>query len=213
MRSLCGPIFAANQAKEEPSESVSIRSLLDAIATGAPNLFQRGRSKTDGSSGSHNQSPLRLRVFLDRAAPKSALTVRGLYNAYCGEEGLKNPTAEESAAFATSCNHARHGRVFLRPAHRRALPKGIELLWLYMLSPRRAPFRSFGGCWLAHERSLAAARGHNKPAGQIPARHCESAPLSVTTYGSNEIKIEKGGARRLPKRWSEEFVVTFVVTF
>jgi hypothetical protein len=31
-------------------------------------------------------------------------TVRSLYNAYYREEGLKNPTAEEWAAFAASCN-------------------------------------------------------------------------------------------------------------
>jgi hypothetical protein len=31
-------------------------------------------------------------------------TVRSLYNAYYGEGGLKNPTAEEWAAFAASCN-------------------------------------------------------------------------------------------------------------
>jgi len=31
-------------------------------------------------------------------------TVRSLYNAYYSEEGLKNPTAEEWAAFAASCN-------------------------------------------------------------------------------------------------------------
>jgi integrase len=31
-------------------------------------------------------------------------TVRSLYNAYYGEDGLKNPTAAEWAAFAASCN-------------------------------------------------------------------------------------------------------------
>ena len=31
-------------------------------------------------------------------------TVRSLYNAYYGDDGLKNPTAEEWAAFAASCN-------------------------------------------------------------------------------------------------------------
>jgi hypothetical protein len=29
--------------------------------------------------------------------------VRGLYNAHYGDDGLKNPTAEEWAAFAASC--------------------------------------------------------------------------------------------------------------
>jgi len=31
-------------------------------------------------------------------------TVRTLYNAHCGEDELKNPTAEEWGAFAASCN-------------------------------------------------------------------------------------------------------------
>jgi hypothetical protein len=45
-------------------------------------------------------------------------TVRSLYNAYYGEEGLKNPTAPEWAAFAASCNLRDMG------THLCALPTG-----------------------------------------------------------------------------------------
>ena len=50
-------------------------------------------------------------------------TVRSLYNAHYGDDGLKNPTAEEWAAFAASCN----GHAPLCLAHWRALPEGIDL--------------------------------------------------------------------------------------
>jgi len=45
-------------------------------------------------------------------------TVRSLYNAYYGEEGLKNPTAEEWAVFAANCNLRDMG------THLCALPTG-----------------------------------------------------------------------------------------
>ena len=48
-------------------------------------------------------------------------TVRSLYNAYYGEDGLKNPTAEEWAAFTASCNLRDMG------THLCALPEGIDL--------------------------------------------------------------------------------------
>jgi hypothetical protein len=123
--------------------------------------------KPTGSSGSHNQSPLRLSVFLDSAAPKSAATVRGLYNAYCGEEGLKNSTAEGMGRVRDKLQLCATWARTSAPCPPESIAQRDELLWLYMLSPRRAPFRSFGGCWLAHERSLAAARGHNEFASQI----------------------------------------------
>jgi hypothetical protein len=48
-------------------------------------------------------------------------TVRSLYNAHYGEAGLKNPTAEEWAAFATSCNLRDMG------THLCALPAGMQI--------------------------------------------------------------------------------------
>jgi hypothetical protein len=45
-------------------------------------------------------------------------TMRSLYNAYYGEQGLKNPTAKEWAAFAASCNLLDMG------THLWALPTG-----------------------------------------------------------------------------------------
>ena len=53
-------------------------------------------------------------------------TVRSLYNAYYGEDRLKNPTVEEWAAFAASCNLRDMGtHLCALPTGER--PEGIDL--------------------------------------------------------------------------------------
>ena len=54
-------------------------------------------------------------------------TVRSLYNAYYGEDGLKNPTAEEWGRLRGELQPARYGHTPVRFAHRRALSEGIDL--------------------------------------------------------------------------------------
>jgi hypothetical protein len=69
------------------------------------------------------QAPLLAAGSMDaleliRTRVKWCEAVRSLYNAYYGEDGLKNPTAKEWAAFAASCNLRDMG------THLCALPTG-----------------------------------------------------------------------------------------
>ena len=57
-------------------------------------------------------------------------TVRGLYNAYYGEDGLKT-RLRGMGGFRSELQLARHGHASLRLAHWRALSEGIDLPWLY----------------------------------------------------------------------------------
>jgi hypothetical protein len=58
------------------------------------------------------------KLYFSQLIEEYRKTVRSLYNAYYGEEGLKNPAAEEWAAFAASSNLREMGR------HLCALPTG-----------------------------------------------------------------------------------------
>lgn len=53
--------------------------------------------------------------------------VCGLYNAFHGDDSLRNPTADEWAAFTVSCNFAGRGHASLRAADRRVLPERARL--------------------------------------------------------------------------------------
>jgi hypothetical protein len=53
--------------------------------------------------------------------------VRGLYNAYHGEESLKTPTLEGMGCFCSELQHARHGNPSLRAANGRLLSERARL--------------------------------------------------------------------------------------
>jgi hypothetical protein len=77
--------------------------------------------------------------------------VRSLYNAYYGEDGLKNPTAAELAAFAASCNlrdmgthlgalptgeHCPKGLICLGCAHAQPKKSAVPIFSTYAGQPR-----------------------------------------------------------------------------
>jgi hypothetical protein len=76
-------------------------------------------------------------------------TVRSLYNAFYGEEdGLKNPTAEEWAAFAASCNLRDMGTHLCALPTGEHCPKGLICLGCTHAQPKKtaAPIvRSYAG--------------------------------------------------------------------
>jgi len=100
-------------------------------------------------------------------------TVRSLYNAYYGEDGLKNPTAEEWAAFAASCNLRDMGTHLCALPTGEHCPKGLICLGCAHAQPKKSAVPIFRRMLASHERSLVAARGHSEPAGQIAAREME----------------------------------------
>ena len=76
-------------------------------------------------------------------------TVRSLYNAYYGEDGLKNPTAEEWAAFAASCNLRDMGTHLCALPTGEHCPKGLICL----------------GCW--------ASAAEEKCRADLPTNACQ----------------------------------------
>jgi hypothetical protein len=84
-------------------------------------LLPRDCQRVFASEHLNNNTPLHvIQALLGHASPDTVMiyaklypsrlieeyrkTVRSLFNAYYGEEGLKNPTAAEWAPFAASCN-------------------------------------------------------------------------------------------------------------
>jgi hypothetical protein len=100
-------------------------------------------------------------------------TVRSLYNAYYGEDGLKNPTAEEWAAFATSCNLRDMGTHLCALPTGEHCPKGLICLRLRAcsaqeerpahLSANAGKPRAQPGCCARSQRTCPSAVTQNRP--------------------------------------------------
>jgi hypothetical protein len=90
-------------------------------------------------------------------------TLRSLYNAYYGEEGLKNPTAEEWAAFVASCNLRDMGTHLCALPTGEYCPKGLICLGCAHAQPKKSAVPIFRRTLASHERRLVAARGHSEP--------------------------------------------------
>jgi hypothetical protein len=120
--------------------------------------------------------------------------MRSLYNAYHGEDGLKNPTAEEWAAFAASCNLRDMG------THLCALPTGEHspkgLIWVSCAhaQPKKSAVPIFRRMLASHGRSLVAARGNSEPAGQIAAREMEIARIKGALQRAEELSDDVAAA-------------------
>jgi integrase len=114
-------------------------------------------------------------------------TVRSLYNAYYGEEGLKNPTAEEWAAFAASCNLRDMGTHLCALPTGEHCPKGLICLGCAHAQPKKSAVPIFRRMLASHERSLVAARGHSEPAGQIAAREMEVVRIKGALQRAEEL--------------------------
>jgi integrase len=114
-------------------------------------------------------------------------TVRSLYNAYYGEDGLKNPTAEEWAAFAASCNLRDMGTHLCALPTGEHCPKGLICLGCAHAQPKKSAVPIFRRMLASHERSLVAARGHSEPAGQIAAREMEIVRIKGALQRAEEL--------------------------
>ena len=99
--------------------------------------------------------------------------LRGTYVAAHGPDSLKNPTAEEWAAFSGSCSMRDMG------THLCALPtgeycqKGLVCLGCTHAQPKKSAAPVFRRMAASHRRALAKAREVGEPAGQIAARQLE----------------------------------------
>lgn len=92
-------------------------------------------------------------------------TFRGLYNTHYGEDGLKNPTTEEWAAFAANCNLRDMGTHLCALPTGEHCPSGLICLGCTHAQPKKSAvpiFRRMLGS--SHQRSLNTAREQNEPA-------------------------------------------------
>jgi hypothetical protein len=72
-----------------------------------------------------------------------ATQVRNFYNAYYGEDGLKNPTAEDWAAFAASCNLRDMGTHLCALPTGEHCPKGLICLGCAHAQPKKSAVPTF----------------------------------------------------------------------
>jgi len=113
--------------------------------------------------------------------------VRSLYNVYYGEDGLKNPTSAEWAAFAEGCNMRDMGTHLCALPTGEHCPKGLICLGCAHAQPKNRAVPIFRRMLASHERSLVAARGYNEPAGQIAARQLELVRIKGTLQRAEEL--------------------------
>jgi integrase len=121
-------------------------------------------------------------------------TMRNLYNAYYGEDGLKNPTAEEWATFAASCNLRDMGTHLCALPTGEHCPKGLICLGCAHAQPKKSAVPVFRRMLASHERSLLAARGHSEPAGQIAARQMEIVRIKGALQRAEELSDDVAAA-------------------
>jgi len=121
-------------------------------------------------------------------------TVRSLYNAYYGEDGLKNPTEEEWAAFTASCNLRDMGTHLCALPTGEHCPKGLICLGCAHAQPKKSAVPIFRRMLASHERSLVAARGHSEPAGQIAAREMEIVRIKGALQRAEELNDDVAAA-------------------
>jgi hypothetical protein len=114
-------------------------------------------------------------------------TMRGLYNAHYGADGLKNPTAEEWTAFAASCNLRDMGTHLCALPTGEYCPRGLVCLGCTHAQPKKSAVPVFRRMFASHQRSLDAARIHNEPAGQIAARELELVRIKGALQRAEEL--------------------------
>ena len=114
-------------------------------------------------------------------------TLRGLYIAFHGEESLRNPTAEEWAAFSKSCSMRDMGTHVCALPTGDHCPKGLVCLGCVHAQPKKSVAPIFRRMLASHERELSAAKERGEPAGQIAARELEVARIRGALIRAEEL--------------------------
>lgn len=120
--------------------------------------------------------------------------VRGLYNAFHGDDSLRNPTADEWAAFTLSCNLRDMGTHLCGLPTGEYCPKGLVCLGCTHAQPKQSAAPIFRRMLVSHERALGTAREHGEPAGQIAARQLEVSRISHALRRAEELPSDVAAA-------------------
>jgi hypothetical protein len=121
-------------------------------------------------------------------------TLHGVYHAVHGEESFRNPTGEEWAAFAASCDLRDMGTHICALPTGEYCPKGLVCLGCVHAQPKKSAAPIFRRMLASHERALAAARTRGEPAGQIASRELEVAPLRQALRRAEELAVDVAAA-------------------
>jgi hypothetical protein len=113
--------------------------------------------------------------------------MRGLYITSYGEESLRNPTAEEWAAFSANCGMRDMGTHLCALPTGEYCPKGLVCLGCVHAQPKKSATPIFRKMLASHERELAAARGRSEPAGQVAARELEVVRIRSALIRAEEL--------------------------
>ncbi|MGC2149206.1 MAG: site-specific integrase [Candidatus Acidiferrales bacterium] len=113
--------------------------------------------------------------------------MRGVYNAFHGEESFKNPTRQEWDAFAASCSMRDMGTHLCALPTGEHCPRGLVCLGCNHAQPKKSAVPIFRRMLASHERELHAARDRNEPAGQIASRELEIVRIGTALRRANEL--------------------------
>ncbi len=120
--------------------------------------------------------------------------VRGLYTAFHGAESLRNPTAEEWAAFSASCSMRDMGTHLCALPTGEHCPKGLVCLGCVHAQPKKSAAPVFRRMLASHERERVAAKARGEPAGQIAARELEVARIRGALQRAEELTSDVAAA-------------------
>lgn len=113
--------------------------------------------------------------------------VRGLYNGFHGEDSLRNPSAEEWAAFETSCSMRDMGTHLCALPIGEHCPHGLVCLGCVHAQPKKSATPTFRRMLASHERALAAAKLSGETAGQLTSRELEVARIRGALHRAEEL--------------------------
>jgi integrase len=120
--------------------------------------------------------------------------IRGLYNTFHGADSLKNPTAEEWAAFERSCSMRDMGTHLCALPTGEHCPRGLVCLGCAHAQPKKSAAPIFRRMLASHERALATAKVSGEPAGQLAARELEVARIRAALQRADELPADVAAA-------------------
>ncbi len=120
--------------------------------------------------------------------------VRGLYGTFYGDEDLRNPTAEEWAAFTANCTMRDMGTHLCALPTGEYCPKGLVCLGCVHAQPKQSAIPVFRRMLISHERALGKARAHDEPPGQVAAREMEIARIRHALGRAEELTADVAAA-------------------
>jgi integrase len=134
------------------------------------------------------------KLYPSRLIEEYRKTVRGLYNTYYGEEGVKTPTTEEWETFAANCNLRDMGTHLCALPTGEHCPRGLICLGCTHAQPKKSAVPIFRRMLASHQRSLSAAHAHNEPAGQIASRELKLVRIKGALQRAEELSDDVAAA-------------------